>query len=205
MARAPAAAAGGGNGGCPAVRQSDCLVGEFFTPEASYRYSGLCPANASVASADACRRLGRLLGGNPDAVMSTVTYYHRATGCYVVRETDVLYKGHPTINWNTAVTDIPATFDRRLVCTVPGCTPCPFMMTTDGSGQDACSVECQGDVGGGCDYRQMFGHKYFWGQVGLGLLLFTPFFVCCIFCPLLVSPRAHFAVFKAPWLANYLP
>ena len=71
MARAPAAAAaGGGNGGCPAVRQSDCLVGEFFTPEASYRYSGLCPANASVASADACRRLGRLLGGNPDAVMS---------------------------------------------------------------------------------------------------------------------------------------
>ena len=148
------------------LSSKDCLVGEFFTPGARYVYSGLCPLNTSVTTEEECLKLGRMLSGNPKSVLSKVTYYHRPTGCYAIDESDIVFEGHPTINWNTAKTDIPANPIQRLVCHTPGCTVCPFGFTTDGAGQSECSVACHGDVGGGCDWRELYGKKRFWGHFG---------------------------------------
>jgi len=173
------------------VVQSDCLVGEMFTAEASYRFTGLCPVNTSVLTPEECLRHGRRLGGNPSAVLEYVVYYHRPTGCYAISDSNVVREGHPTINWNTALTDIPANPIRKLVCTLPGCTPCPVLkftygMTTDGPGQSTCDIKCQGDVGGGCDYRDQFGTQSFWSRFVYVQLALLPFFICsicfCSFC-----------------------
>jgi hypothetical protein len=169
------------------LSSKDCLVGEFFTPSARYVYSGLCPLNTSVTTEEECLKLGRMLSGNPKSVLSKVTYYHRPTGCYAIEESNIIFEGHPTINWNTAKTEIPANPIQRLVCRMPGCTVCPFGFTTDGAGQSECSITCQGDVGGGCDWRELYGKKRFWGHFVLGMLGLMPFFIfinciCAFWC-----------------------